>query len=152
MPKPVLLILVVEAEPVIQEVVSEAFTGAGFDAQITAPGEEAVTLLQGDESKYRALVTDIHLRGKLNGWDVSRRARELVPDLPVVYMTASAGHEWPAQGVRNSVPCRSRSRPHRSLRRYLNCLTKYRRRTRKTAKLTASFIHTACATSLKRLH
>jgi CheY-like chemotaxis protein len=102
-PKPVLLILVVEAEPVIQEVVNEALTGAGFDAEITSSGEEAVTLIQGDKSRYRALVTDIHLRGKLNGWEVARRAREVVPDLPVVYMTASAGHEYPAQGVPNSV-------------------------------------------------
>lgn len=102
MPKPVLLILVVEAEPVIQEVVNEALTGAGFDAEITSSGEEAVTLIRGDKSRYRALVTDINLRGKLNGWEVARRAREVVPDLPVVYMTAS-GHEYPAQGVPNSV-------------------------------------------------
>lgn len=47
LPKPVLLILVVEAEPVTQQVVNEALSGAGFDAEITSSGKEAVTLIRG---------------------------------------------------------------------------------------------------------
>lgn len=45
--------------------------------------------------------------------------------------------------------CRSLSRPHRSLRPYLNCSTRHRRRTSKTARLTAFFIHMASATIAK---
>lgn len=100
---PILLILVIEVEPVIQEMVNEALTGAGFATEIISSGEEAITLIQADKSRYRALVTDIHLRGKPSGWEVAKRARELMPDLPVIYMTASAAHEWPSHGVPNSL-------------------------------------------------
>jgi CheY-like chemotaxis protein len=71
--------------------------------EITASGEEAITLLQGQRDKYRALLTDIHLRGKLTGWDVAKRARELTPDIPVVYMTGAGADQWPSHGVPNSV-------------------------------------------------
>lgn len=62
-----------------------------------------MTLLQGDENNYRALVTDIHLQGALTGWDVAKRARELNPDMPVIYMTGAGADHWPSQGVPNSM-------------------------------------------------
>ena len=40
---------------------------AGFEPAIAASGEEAVTLLKGRTGNYRALVTDISLRGKIDG-------------------------------------------------------------------------------------
>jgi CheY-like chemotaxis protein len=49
------------------------------------------------------LVTDIELGGRLTGWDVAQRARELKPDLPVIYMTGNSGDEWASRGVPNSV-------------------------------------------------
>jgi hypothetical protein len=42
-------------------------------------GEEAVTLLKGNKGKYRALVTDINLVGRIDGWEVARLAREIDP-------------------------------------------------------------------------
>lgn len=68
MDNPALLILVVEDDFLIQELVGSALTEGGFQTEITASGEEAVNLLQGDATKYRALLTDIHLSGKLAGW------------------------------------------------------------------------------------
>ena len=60
-------------------------------------------MLQESKGKYRALITDIHLSGRLTGWDGARRARELDPDIPVVYMTADAAGQWPSLGVPQSV-------------------------------------------------
>lgn len=60
-------------------------------------------MLQGEPTKYRALLTDIHLKGDLTGWDVAKRARELNPEMPVIYMTGAAANEWPSHGVPNSV-------------------------------------------------
>jgi CheY-like chemotaxis protein len=71
-----LLILVVEDESLIQDIVREALEDGGFQTEITASGEEAVTLLDKDSTKYRALLTDVHLKGDLTGWDVAKRARE----------------------------------------------------------------------------
>jgi len=55
--------------------VEEALADGGFESAITASGEEAITLLR-DDTQYRAVVTDINLIGKLDGWEVARAARE----------------------------------------------------------------------------
>ena len=65
------VILIVEDEPLIQSLVEEALSDGGFQPAITSSGEEAVTLLKGHKGKYRALVTDINLRGKMDGWEVA---------------------------------------------------------------------------------
>ena len=62
-----LVILVVEDDHAIQSVVEEALTDGGFEPAIAASGEEAVTLLKGGLTKYRALVTDINLSGTRAG-------------------------------------------------------------------------------------
>jgi DNA-binding response OmpR family regulator len=99
----VVVILVVEDDFLIQDMVQGALSEGGFESEVTSSGEEAVTLLQGDESNYRALVTDIHLQGALTGWDVAKRARELNPDLPVIYMSGAGADQWPSHGVPNSL-------------------------------------------------
>ena len=38
-----------------------------------------------------------------NGWEVARRAREIFPDLPVVYVTSMAAEQWTSQGVPKSI-------------------------------------------------
>jgi DNA-binding response OmpR family regulator len=57
---------------------------AGFQPAIAASGEEAVTLLKGPRGTYRALVADIGLRGRIDGWEVAGQAREIDPEFPVV--------------------------------------------------------------------
>jgi CheY-like chemotaxis protein len=49
------------------------------------------------------LVTDINLSGQLNGWEVAKRAREINPEIPVIYTTGAAADQWPSQGVPHSV-------------------------------------------------
>jgi DNA-binding response OmpR family regulator len=61
-------------------------------------------MLEAPDVSYRALVTDVNLSpGKLTGWDVAKRARELHAEMPVVYMTGAGSHDWPSRGVPNSV-------------------------------------------------
>jgi CheY-like chemotaxis protein len=98
-----LFILVIEDDVPIQVVVEDALTDGGFEPAIAPSGEEAVTLLKGMPNSYCALVTDIKLRGKMDGWEVARQAREIDPNFPVVYITAAHADQWPAQGVPNSV-------------------------------------------------
>jgi CheY-like chemotaxis protein len=54
-----------------------------FGNALAASGEEAVTLLKGMKNAYRALVTDINLKGKIDGWDVAKQAREIDPEFPI---------------------------------------------------------------------
>ena len=60
-------------------------------------------MLEGERTNYRALITDINRLGTLDGWDVAKRARELKPDMPVIYMTGLAADDWASRGVPNSL-------------------------------------------------
>ena len=98
-----LVIMVVEDEQLIRNLVEEALSDGGFEPAISASGEEAVTLLRGNRNHYRALVTDINLLGRIDGWEVARQAREIDPTFPVVYMTGAAADQWASHGVPNSI-------------------------------------------------
>lgn len=97
------LILVVEDEYPLQGVVEEALIDGGFETDILSSGEEALTLFRGRVKNYRALVTDVSLKGSISGWEVARQVREIDPGCPVIYMTGAAADEWASQGVPNSI-------------------------------------------------
>jgi DNA-binding response OmpR family regulator len=62
-----------------------------------------VTLLRGNKGTYRALVADVKLRGRMDGWEVAKHAREIDPDFPIIYMTGAGADQWPSHGVPNSL-------------------------------------------------
>ena len=97
------VILVVEDEYPLQGVVEEALIDGGFEADILSSGEEALTLFKGRTKNYKALVTDVNLKGRMSGWQVARQVREIDPGCPVVYMTGAAADEWASHGVPNSI-------------------------------------------------
>lgn len=102
-PTPV-IIFVVEDDLPLQEVIGPALEDAGFTVLIASNGDKAVAMLEKDDARtIRALVTDIDLGTKVTGWHVAKRARELHPDIPVVYMTGGSADEWSANGVPNSI-------------------------------------------------
>jgi DNA-binding NtrC family response regulator len=97
------IVLIVEDDLGIQAIVDEALIEAGFETAIAASAEEAVTLLKGKVANYRALVTDITLKGTMTGWQIAQAAREIDPTFPIVYITGAAGGDWPSHGVPNSI-------------------------------------------------
>ncbi|MFG3593063.1 response regulator [Bradyrhizobium sp. RDI18] len=97
------LVLVVEDEYPLQGLVEEALREGGFETAILSSGEEALTLFRGKVAPYRALVTDVNLKGALGGWDVARHVREMEAGFPVIYMTGASADEWTSQGVPNSI-------------------------------------------------
>jgi hypothetical protein len=48
-------------------------------------------------------VTDVSVRGRIDGWEVARRAREIDPEFPIVYMSGTSAADWPSKGVPNSI-------------------------------------------------
>jgi DNA-binding response OmpR family regulator len=95
--------LIVEDEALIAEVVGENLKDAGYAVELVGSASAALGRIEGDMEAIGALITDVRLGDKVNGWEVARRARELIPDLPVIYMTGDSGADWSAQGVPNSV-------------------------------------------------
>jgi CheY-like chemotaxis protein len=97
------VILVVEDEELLQSIVEETLSDGGFEPVFATSGEEAVSLLKSHIGRYRALVTDINLKGKTDGWEVARHAREVEPEFPIVYMSGAAAADWTSKGVPNSI-------------------------------------------------
>ena len=59
--------------------------------------------MQGNRTRYIALVMDIKLRGGTDGWETARAVRKINPTFPVIYMIGGAVGEWPFMGVPESV-------------------------------------------------
>lgn len=97
------MILVVEDDQLIRTVVEETLDGGGFKPALAASGEEAVALLNHHNGKYRALVTDINLLGRIDGWEIAKQAREMDPAFPIIYMTGAAAEQYASHGVPNSI-------------------------------------------------
>jgi DNA-binding response OmpR family regulator len=97
------VILVIEDEYPIQDIVEDALTEGGFTADVLSSGEEALTLFRGGLKNYKALVTDVGLKGRLNGWEVAAQIRETAPEFPVVYISGAHADEWASKGVPNSI-------------------------------------------------
>jgi DNA-binding response OmpR family regulator len=100
-----LVVFVVEDEALIQGLLVDPLEEAGYQVLLASSGDEAIKLLDSPKTaSIRALVTDVNLgRSSPSGWEVARKAREAHPEIPVVYLTGDSAHEWPSQGVPNSV-------------------------------------------------
>jgi two-component system OmpR family response regulator len=71
---------------------AEELTAAGWRVREAGTGEEALRLLaqipaQGQNIDF--LVTDIRLRGPVDGWQVAEACRKAWPGLPVIYVSAN---------------------------------------------------------------
>ncbi|MFN3515504.1 MAG: response regulator [Phenylobacterium sp.] len=97
------LVLYVEDEPAVLELGVSALEEGGFRVASASTGAGAIRQLEAPDAAFAALVTDIDLGDNSSGWDVARRARELFPDLPVVYVSGGSAHEWASRGVPGSV-------------------------------------------------
>jgi DNA-binding response OmpR family regulator len=99
----VAVILVLEDDEAVQSIVEEMLSEAGFEADMVASGGEAVSLLNKNKGRYRALITDIKVQGKMDGWEVAQHAREIEPDFPIVYMSGDSAADWTSKGVPKSI-------------------------------------------------
>lgn len=97
-----ILVLIVEDDALIQLELEAALHDGGYATDAESSADSAIAKLEAGR-EVRALVTDINLIGERTGWDVARRARELFPNFPVIYVTSVAAEEWTSQGVPNSI-------------------------------------------------
>jgi CheY-like chemotaxis protein len=99
-----LVVLVVEDDAMIMELIEPALAEAGYSVLVAHNGGEALKQLEQEaDAAIKALVTDIELGSGPTGWEVATRARELHPEIPVVYMSGAEAAEWPSKGVPKSL-------------------------------------------------
>jgi DNA-binding NtrC family response regulator len=101
--EPSVLLLLAEDDVLIRMNLEEELAEAGFDLAVTTNGREAMAELEVGAARFCALVTDIRLGRGPDGWQIAHRAREVVPEIPVVYISGDSAFEWASRGVPNSV-------------------------------------------------
>lgn len=98
-----ILILLAEDEPLIGLSLQDVLEHGGFSVQHVLTGAEAMAAVEGQAAAISGVITDIQLGGGADGWEVARRARELRPHIPIVYMSGDSAHEHSAHGVPDSI-------------------------------------------------
>lgn len=99
---PTILLLLVDDDAAVRLVLEESLTEGGYEVAIAENGAAALALLDAQTVRFRGVITDVNLGEGPDGWDVARHARELSPEVPVVYMSGASAHEWSSHGVPNS--------------------------------------------------
>jgi DNA-binding NtrC family response regulator len=97
------LLLLVEDQALILLDVEAMLNEAGFEALTASNGSTAIAEIEKDCSRFGALVTDVDLGDGPSGWDVARQARQMCPNIPVVYISGTSHGDWSAEGVPKSI-------------------------------------------------
>lgn len=96
-------VLYVEDDTAVLELGVNALEEGGFSVTTAVNAAGAIRQLEAEGPGFIALITDIDLPGGADGWSVARRARELFPNLPVVYVSGASAQDWASRGVPGSV-------------------------------------------------
>ena len=96
-------ILFVEVELLLQAELVEPLKAAGFGVLTETKGKAAIDFFNQNPSEISALITEVSLADKITGWEVAHKAREINPQLPVIYTKSCNSEVWAANDVPNSV-------------------------------------------------
>jgi two-component system, cell cycle sensor histidine kinase and response regulator CckA len=91
-------ILVVEDQESVRNVVRRALEDVGYRVLEAADGGEALAAYERHAGEVGLLLTDVVMPG-MSGKELVRRARQLEPDLPVLYMSGYAEEHIARQGI-----------------------------------------------------
>ena len=80
-------VLLVDDDEDVRGVAAAMVAELGYEVATAAAGEEALRLL--GERRFEVMVTDIAMPG-MNGVELGRRARRLVPDMPILFASGYA--------------------------------------------------------------
>jgi CheY-like chemotaxis protein len=79
-------VLLVEDEVMISNLVANCLSESGFRVHEIATADEALRYIKSG-ANVDVLLTDISLPGGMNGAELAERARELRPEMPIVYVS-----------------------------------------------------------------
>lgn len=84
-------ILIVEDEPMLLSIVEDVIEKIGYNAVTATSGREALAVLQAN-IEVDLLLTDVVMPGGVGGFELAQKARELRPNLPVIYTSGYTGY------------------------------------------------------------
>jgi len=79
-------VLLVEDELLVRELACEDLGDAGFEVTAASDGDEALEYLR-QGRRFDLLFTDIRMPGATDGWQLAREAKQVLPDIRVIYAT-----------------------------------------------------------------
>ena len=91
----IIVVVIVEDEPLIRMVLAEALVEDGFDVIEASHAREAITILEVDAVRIHALFTDVHMPGDLDGIGLVQHARLHWPWLSLL---VTSGRAYPKAG------------------------------------------------------
>jgi CheY-like chemotaxis protein len=95
-------VLVVEDDHAICDLIGDLLTGIGLEAVCVSSDRQAYDILP-TLPVFSALLVDVNLGAGTTGFDVARFARQVIPDLPVLYVSGQASQaSFKAFGVPDS--------------------------------------------------
>lgn len=126
-----ILILAVDDEELVLDLVVAALEDGGYCVARAFSVEEASSILDEHISELGGVVTDVNLgRRQSSGWEVACHARELNPNIPVIYISGDSEHDWtfrggpPQRATSEAIPTgRPGGRARGTARNRLNSLT-----------------------------
>ena len=95
-------LILLEDDALILDCTQDALVEAGFEVLPAVSGGEALQLLS-DTPECLAMMIDVRLKDALDGWEVARRARDLHPDVAIVYTTTADSVVFDRERVDRSV-------------------------------------------------
>jgi PAS domain S-box-containing protein len=91
-------VLIVEDEPAVLEVASDIFDSLGYDVVTATDANEAIKVLDGHPS-IDVLFSDVIMPNGMNGVELSRKAREMRPDLKILLASGYPMSALPSEGL-----------------------------------------------------
>jgi PAS domain S-box-containing protein len=91
-------VLIVEDEPAVLEVASDIFDSLGYDVVTATDANEAVVVLDGNPS-IDVLFSDVIMPNGMNGVELSRKAREMRPNLKILLASGYPMSSLPSEGL-----------------------------------------------------
>lgn len=97
------VLLLAEDEAMIADLLETSLQEAGFEVVTAMSGGDAIKQFEDSSERFCGVITDIRMPGGPDGWDVGKRAREITPNIPVVYISGDSEGDWTSKGVPGSV-------------------------------------------------
>lgn len=82
-------ILIIDDEKEMREISAQIFEIEGYDVDTAADAENAIFKIQ--NNKYKFLLVDLVLPGRMNGLDIIRKVRNTLPDIYIIAYSGFSG-------------------------------------------------------------